>query len=350
MPKRIGYLYEKVLTIENCTEAVLVGTKNLKKTPKIRRIRENADKWGQRILDTLSSGWIPAPTREKIINDGTEGKERHLCIPKTFDHLCHVAIMLPIIGLLTKRFDFYCCGSVPGRGPKRVEYAIKSWTRTGHPIKYAGEADIHHAYQTLGVDAVMAALRRFIKDENYLRWHEQILEQMGGYLAIGFQPSHWYFNLVMSRGDRIIRNHCRGIKMVRYMDNYWFASNRKRKIHTAVSILKTELCRLGMKLNHAYQVFPTVSRSITALSYRYFVGYSVMRKSTMHELSKRIKIAGQRMTAHLSRSGVSRIGILRRCNSYSFRKQYIYPVFSIKRAKELISRADKKCLLRQASR
>lgn len=347
MPKRIGYLYEQVLSLENCTNAVLIGTKNLKKTPKIRRIRENADKWGQRILDALSEGWVPAPTREKEICDGVSGKRRTLNIPSTFDHLCHVAIMLPIIDLLIKRFDFYCCGSVPGRGPKRVEHTIKSWMNSEHPIKYAGEADIHHAYETTSSDTVMAALRRFIKDEKYLSWHEQILQQMGGYLAIGFQPSHWYFNLVMSRWDRIIRNHCKGLKMVRYMDNYWFGSNRKRRIHKAIAVLKTELERLGMELNHAYQVFPTAFRAITALSYRYFEGYSIMRKVTMLELSKQIRIAGRKMTAHLSRSAMSRIGVLRSCNSYSFRKHYVYPIFSIKRAKELISRADKRRLLRQ---
>ena len=32
MPKRIGFLYEKVLTLQNCTAAVLEGTANLKKT------------------------------------------------------------------------------------------------------------------------------------------------------------------------------------------------------------------------------------------------------------------------------------------------------------------------------
>lgn len=345
MPRRIGFLCEKVLTLQNCTAAVLEGTANLKKTPKIRRIRKNPEVWGQKILDILTAGWIPEPTREKIINEGTGHKIRHLQIPTTRDHLIHVAIMRPILKELEKRYDFYSCGSIPGRGQKRVSNAIKGCMGRDKPPRYAGEADVHHAYESTEAKYVMWCLRRFIKDEKYLAWHRQILRQMGGHLAIGFQPSHWYFNLVMTRVDNAIRRECRGIEMVRYMDNYVFMANRKRTAHKAIRIAIEKCGQMGMSINSSWQVFPTKKRAISALSYRYFQGYTILRKTTMYEITAKIKTASKNMCAHLCRGAMSRIGILRHCNSYNYRKEYIYPVISIKRSKELISRADKKRLL-----
>lgn len=345
MPKRIGFLYEQVLTLQNCTAAVLEGTANLKKTAKIRRIRKNPEVWGQKILDILTAGWIPEPTREKIINEGTGHKIRHLQIPTTTDHLVHVAIMRPILPELEKRYDFYSCGSIPGRGQKRVNDSLKAWMAAEKPPKYGAEADVHHAYESTQAACVMYALRRFIKDEKYLAWHRQILDQMGGHLAIGFQPSHWYFNLIMTHVDASVRSGCKGIKLVRYMDNYVFAASRKRTLHNALRIVTDKCARMGMSINRSWQVYQTKGRPIVMLSYRYFRGYTLLRKDTMYVIAASIKTTARNMNAHLCRAAMSHIGITRHCNSYNFRKAHVYPILSIKRSKELISRADKKRIL-----
>lgn len=345
MPKRIGYIAEKVLTLENCTAAVLEGTQNLQRTKKIRKMRKNPEVWGQKILDILTAGWEPAPVREKTINESSSHKTRKLRIPSTLDHLIHVAIMRPLIPELIKRYDFYSCGSVPGRGSKRVCDTIKDWLSGPHPMKYAAVADVHHAYASTCKDVVMAALKRFIKDERYLRWHELILDQMGGFLAIGFQPSHWYFNLVMSSVDRMIREKCRGIKLVRYMDNYDLSCNRKRTLHRAIRIIIDQTARRGLSINHDWQVFKTTARPIAALSYRFYQGYTVLRKPVMYNITRSIKKAKRKPCAHIFRGIMSQIGILRHCNSYHYRAKFLYHTLSIKQMKGVISRADKKCLL-----
>lgn len=346
MPKRIGYIMEKVLTLQNCTAAVLEGTANLKKTPKIRKIRENPEVYGQKILDILTAGWVPEPTREKIINESSSHKTRRLRIPSTRDHLVHVAIMLPILKELEKRYDFYSCGSIPGRGGKRINNAIKSWMDGDRPCRYGGEADIHHAYKSTTAERVMRCLRRIFKDEEYLHLHEMILEQMGGTLAIGFQPSHWYFNLVMCSVDRSIRERFgKKIKFVRYMDNYIMASNRKRTLHQTMRLIFEKCAEIGLKINGDWQVFKTAARAIKAQSYRFFQGYTLMKKSTMYAVSRSFRRAKANLCAHLSRSVMSHIGTLKHCNSYNFRKDNLYHKLSIKRMKELISRADKKRLL-----
>lgn len=346
MPKRIGHIMEQVLTLDNCKAAVIEGTANLERTPKIRRIRKNPEAYGQKILDILTAGWIPEPVREKTINESSSHKTRKLRIPTTRDHLIHVAIMRPILGELEKRYDFYSCGSIPGRGSKRVISTVKSWMDGDKPYNYAAEADVHHAYQSTEGDVVMFFLRRFIKDEAYLHLHELILRQMGWRLAIGFQPSHWYFNMVMTSVDRKIRERFgKKVKFVRYMDNYVMVSNRKRTLHQAVRLIMEKCAGMRLTINRQWQVFKTKARPITALSYRFFRGYTVLKKNTMYGIVRTFKKTAQGMCAHLCRAAMSKIGIIRHCDSYHFRVKYLYHKLSIKRMKELISRADKKRLL-----
>ena len=340
MPKRIGYIYERMVTIENCTQAVLDGTANLKKTEDVVEMRTNPEKYGRIIRDILIAGWTPEPVREKTINEGTDRKVRHLRIPTKLDHLIHVAIIRPIIPELIKRYDFYCCGSVPGRGPKRVHTAIRKWMGGDKPLKYAVEMDVRHAYENTTAEVVMRALRRFIKDECYLAEHEKILRQMGGTLAIGFQPSHWYFNLVMSKVDREVRG--KGIHMVRYMDNYVVAGNNRRRVQAAAVRICKKYQSLLLAIKDAWHVFRTNIRCVRALSYRYFHGYTLMRKPLMYRISRSIRKAASYTCAHIARRVMGHIGYLRHINSYNYRNEHLYRVISIRLLKELISNGDRK--------
>lgn len=343
MPKRLGYIYEQVCTVENCRRAVLCGTENLRRTKYVADIRDNPDKYAETILKILQDGWNPSPCRFKTINEGTERKVRELRIPTMIDHLIHVAIILPIENELIKRFDFYSCGSIPGRGQIRAHRAIRGWMRRAP--RYGAETDIRKFYDTCSKAVVMSALRRFIKDEKYLQLNEMILDQMGGVLAIGFMPSHWYANLVLSDLDREIRAAYPKIKFVRYMDNYLMLAGRKRTLHKAIKLEQKFLSERGMELKGDWQVYQTAHRPPRFLSYRYYRGYCLVRKKLAYRISRSARRMKRKPCAHFGRSLMSEVGILRHCNSYNFRKRYIYPVVSLKMTRRIISNADKQRLL-----
>lgn len=347
MPKRVGYLCEKVLTEENCIRAVLIGTKNLKRTKQIVWIRKHPEKMGRRILAILSEGWVPERTKTKTINEGSAHKVRVLLIPSTRDHLVHTAIMLPLMEIIEKRLDYYCAGSVPERGQKRIHHCLKSWMNEENPVKYAGETDVRHAYKSTTKEVALAAVARLVKDKRYLEWIGMILDQMGEGLAIGFQPSHWLFNLVMDDVDKAVRAECHGVKYCRFMDNIWIGGNRKRQLRRAMDVIRRECAKKGLELNRSTQIFPTEKRAIQALSYRYFRGYTILKKATMYRIAAGMKRAGRNMCAHNCRGALSQIGIVRHCNSYHFRQRRVYRVVNIKRMKEAISSADKKRNLRK---
>ena len=350
IPKRMGYIMQKVLTFANCLQAVDEGTKALKRTPEVVEIREHRDEYAQKILEILINGWVPGPTRTITIYESMARKTRTLTLTTKMDHLIHVAIMLPIIPVLMRRFDKFSCGSIPGRGSKQVYRTMKNWTRPGKAKKYWAEADIHHAFQNTSHELVMQSLRRFIKDEAYLHLHELILQQMGAGIAIGFSPSHWYFNLVMDEIDKKMRERFRGLRYIRYMDNIVMSYGRKRTLHRVLAYFE-QLCRdRGFSLNHSKQVYPLSKRPVTFLSYRYFGRYSLIRKPTMYRMTKAFKLCGRHMCAHHCRTAISLLGITRHCNSYNYRIHYVYPVVSIKQMKGLISNDDKKRNLRLLTR
>lgn len=339
MPKKLGHLFEQVVAFENCLGAVHEGTASLKRTYHVKRILEDPEKYARQIQEKILAGWEPGPCRKKTINEGTQKKTRELLIPTMEDHLIHVAIMRVIEPALVKKYDFACCGSVPKRGQKRVQGIIKGWQKD--PPKYACECDVRRFYLTCEKQVVMDCLEEFIKDRRYLALHGKILDQMGGVLAIGFQPSHWYGNLVLTKCDKILRGM--GVKFVRYMDNYAMVSNRKRTLHKAILELRRYLCQRGMDVKKDWQVFRFRSRPITFLCYRYYAdGRILMRKKLAHHVARVVRHASGNLDAHRARGIMSLVGIVRHCNSYNFRRAYVYGVISLQLCRRLISDADKK--------
>lgn len=342
MPKRIGYLYERVITFDNCLAAVLEGTESLRKTECVKRIRNEPEKYARKIQEILINGWEPRPCRKKIVNEGTNKKRRELLIPTMLDHLIHVAVMRVAEPHLLKRFDFASCGSIPGRGQKRVQAIIKSWQKK--MPKYAAECDVRKFFPSCRKSVVMECLKRIFKDAKYLSLHEKILDQMGGTIAIGFQPSHWYGNLVMTKCDQELRKM--GVKFTRYMDNYAMTARRKRTLHKAIRRLMEILKSMGLELKGDWQVYKTKARAITMLCYRYYAdGRILIRKKLMKHMKRVIQRARHHLDAHTARGIMSLIGILRHCNSYNFRRKYVYEKVSIRLCRRLISDADKKRLL-----
>lgn len=342
MPKRVGFVYEKVVSFDNCLAAVMEGTASLKKTDCVKRIRNNPEKYARKIQSILLSGWEPQPCRVKIINEGTNKKRRELLIPTMLDHLVHVAIVRVAEPYFIKRYDFASCGSIPGRGQKRVQAIIKHWQKK--MPKYAAECDVRKFFPSCKKEIVMRCLRRIFKDEQYLAMHEKILDQMGGVIAIGFQPSHWYGNLVLTECDRLLRKM--KIRFVRYMDNYAMVSNRKRNLHKAIRYLQELLNSMDLSIKEDWQVFRPKTRSITMLCYRYYAdGRIALRKSLMKHIKRVFRGAARHLNAHTARRIMSLVGILRHCHSYNFRCKYVYGVVNLRLCRRLISDADKKRLL-----
>ena len=259
MPKRIGYLYDRVISEENCTAAELEMVRHKNKNRSALRIKANPEKHGKMLSELLSTGrWDPEPYKEHRIYDGYRRKERTIKVPCLLDQAVHHAVMRVTVCFIMRRNYFYNCGSIPGAGQTRAVKALIGWMGAKKPPKYAQQVDIRKFYDTCPHDAVMKALRRIFKDERFLALHEKILASMsndGIGLAIGYYPSQWYANLVLQQVDNGLKQEFGAkIKLVRYMDNFGMLSNRKRTLHKARTIAEKLLMAIGLQIKRDWQV------------------------------------------------------------------------------------------------
>lgn len=346
MPKRIGYLYDQVITTENCAAAVREMTKHKRHNHRACIMRDHAAYYGDCAAGELRNGaWVPKPYTQHIIIDGIRHKERTIKVPCLHDQLIHHAVMRVVVPLILRRNYYYNCGSIPHAGQSRANKALQRWMRRKKPYKYALSLDIRKFYDTCPHWVVMRALRRIIKDERNLALHQQMLGSMsadGIGLAIGYYPSQWYANLALSEVNRAIKQRILpDCKLVRYMDDMVLLHNNKRKLHRAHKAIEQLLGTMGLQLKGNWQVYRIKGRGIKYLSYRYFHDCTVMSKPLMYRMTRRIRAAARCMTLHRATSIMSYIGILRQCNSYNYRKKWIYGTISIKNAKEMIGYAAK---------
>ena len=345
--KRVGHVWEELVAEENCKQAVLAAIRAKKKTKFLRHVRDHYTEYGEKVRNELLNGWNPDPIRTKVINEGTDRKARNLKIPSLKDHFVQTAVARILEKYLAKRFYFYACGSLPDRGQTFAVKAVESYIRKKKP-KYAAIADIHHFYQSVKKEEVMRCLRRVFKDEKFLHINEQILDQMGDGLAIGFTVSHWYAHLVLSFADEEIKRENPKIFLVRFMDNFVMLCGRKRTLRKAIRKLMECVARRKLRIKHDWQVFPIGKRMALFLSYRMNYDKTLLRKPLMYRMARRFKTAKSRMNAHTARTIMSYRGILKHCDSYNFRKSYLYPNVSINLCRRLISNADKRILRRAA--
>ena len=341
MPKRIGFLFEQVVSEENCALAVREMAKSKPKVRRAQKMKAQSEILGKRLSKQLSTWmWKPKPYHEKMIGDGITQKRRHIKIPCLWDQCVHHALMQITSPYIERRNYFYNCGSMPGAGQIRAARAVKRWMAGKKLIKYGESLDIHKFFDSCRAWVVMKALERIFKDKRFLALHRMVLKSMGDTLAIGFNVSHWYANLVLSYIDREIKQklypEC---KYTRYMDDMLLLGNNKRKLHRARDAVAELLQKMELELKPNWQVYKIKGRGVTFLSYRFFHGYTVIKKKLMYRISKAMRRAGRyaaKISLHDAASVVSHMGILKHCDSFHFKEKWVFPYINLKKCKGVI--------------
>lgn len=344
MPKRIGYLWEQMVTPENCVRAELVMCRNKRSRRKIKRIRDNAETYGADLYEKLLSGTFAFhKPREMDISESYKGKTRHLKIPCLEDQAAMQAWLNIATPHIVRKNYYYNCGSIPGAGQSRAVKGLKRKLAGKRPPKYAVTTDIRKFYDTCPHWAVIAGLRRIFKDERFIAFAQQIMDSMsdtGVGLAIGYPVSHWFANIALMAVDHDLTRLFPDVWHTRYMDDTPLVSNNKRHLRKAFLYYAERVRALGMELKPNWQLFPIRSRGITFLSYRFFHGYTMLTKALMYRIARKVKKAAQGMTPHRAMGVMSYMGILKHCDSRHFFETRVLPYVRPKQCRRLISNAN----------
>lgn len=354
--KRYGFLFEKIVDLENIKKAILRAARGKRKKHSVQVALEDIDKTAIQIQSWLVSGeWQPPRYHKaKIINDGIQLKKRIIVCPEFVREQCvHHAIMNVVYPLFQKRFYELSCGSVRGRGTHSAQKWISKKIRNKKNIKYYTKLDIQKFFQNIHPSFVFKELRKVIKDKRVLILFSRILRSntvnQNGIkykhgILIGFYTSPFFANVMLNALDHKSKEEQRVKYYIRYMDDILILGSNKRKIKKYVYWAKVFLnkIKLSVKKNqiHSVKIFE-------------FLGYIFRKDKTT--LSEKLFLKSKRcfkkiykykhLSLYQSRKVLSYCGYFKSCNmTYAFKK-YISPYVSVAACKKIIQRNDLKGVL-----
>lgn len=334
MPKRVGFLYEKMANKELIEKAIIFASKNKKNKKRIiNKILFNIDYYVEDIYKMIvNKTFVPSEPKRFERYDVSSKKIRIVeTVPFYPDTVIQHLILLVIEPHILKSMYYHCYASVPKKGATRMRKYIKRKLREDRKgTKYCAELDIKKYYQSISVDKLKAALERKFKDKDLLKLIYDILDTCSNGIAIGYVINHWMANYYLQPLDYFITSKKVVTGYCRYMDNLTIFSGNKRKLHKVVKEIQEFIdVNLGLKLKENWQIFPTSKRPVNAGGYRFYNKYILMRQGNFlrfTRLSNKVykKQSQKRPVCFKQASSLlTRAGQLKFYNNLNIRTKYL---------------------------
>lgn len=253
--KRIGNLYEKIISIENLQLADEKARKGKRHTYGVRVHDENREANILALHEALKNHTFTTSKYETFTI--FEPKERLIFrLPYYPDRIVHHAVMNVLKPIWTSIFISSTYSCIEGRGigacRKKVQQRIRNHKGK---VLYCLKFDIRKFYPSIDHDVLKRIVRKKIKDPDLLWLLDNIIDSAEG-LPIGNYLSQFLANLVLSYLDHVIKEEWHVKDYDRYADDGTILGETKEELHALrkkiAEYLHTEL-KLDMKDN--WQVF-----------------------------------------------------------------------------------------------
>ncbi len=343
--KRTGFIYANIYDKENIRKAIDKAPLGKRKKSYVKKIMDNKDYYIDVIhLMLKNKTYVPSPYTVKTIQDRSSGKVREIFKPRFFpDQIVHWSLMQQIQPIIMKGMYAYNCGSIPGRGSKLGQRAIRKWLDNDRKnTKYCLKLDVQKFYPSISNAVLKEKFRAKIKDADCLWLLDSIIDSAEG-LPIGNYTSQWFANFLLQGLDHYIKEDL-GIKYyVRYVDDLVIFGPNKKKLHQARREIESYLNRLELTLKGNWQVFRVDDRGVDFLGLRFFRNKTILRKRNALRIKRRInKISKKKSLTHKDACAViSYWGWIKKSDSYNFYMKNFKPKVSLKRARKVISEYGK---------
>ena len=286
--KRIGNLFDKVISLDNLRLADMKARKGKAKSYGVKVHDQNRDANLLALHESLENGTFK--TSKYYTFTIFEPKERLIYrLPYYPDRILHHAIMNvlePIwVSVFTK--DTYSC--IKKRGihlcAKNVKRALK---QDPEGTKYCLKIDVRKFYPSIDHELLKGVVRRKIKDVRLLALLDEIIDSAEG-VPIGNYLSQYFANLFLTYFDHWMKE-VKGVKYYwRYADDIVVLSANKEWLHALLRDIRAYLHdNLALHVKKNYQVFPVESRGIDFLGYVFYHTHTLLRKSIKQNLCRRV--------------------------------------------------------------
>lgn len=286
--KRIGYLYQEIISIENIELADAKARKG------------KGWQYGVRIHDRNKKRNIHAlhqmllnktfKTSKYTVFKVFEPKEREVYrLPYFPDRITHHAVMnvLEPIFLSVFTSDSYSC--IKGKGIHAAANAVKIALQDKQATQYCLKLDIKKFYPSINHDILKALLRRKFKDNDLLWLLDEVIDSATG-LPIGNYLSQFLANFYLTYFDHWIKEEKRVKYYFRYADDIVILSASKSELHQILYDIKQYLSNeLNLTVKENYQVFPVAARGIDFVGYKFYNTHTLLRKRIKQNFCRMLK-------------------------------------------------------------
>lgn len=350
--KRIGNIYQKIISKENIGAAIKRASKGKLKRKSVQRVLADIPAHIDIIYRLLSEKtYQPCPVRERIVREGARQKERNITTISFFpDQIIHWCLILQIESHILRPAYSLSCGSMPGRGVHYAKRFIERWIcRDKKNTKYIAKLDVAKFYPSIPHECIIQRFGNTFKDKNLLwfiekiinHWHCKLVDGRKVGLPIGFLTSQWFANHLLQPLDYYIKQNL-GVKYyLRYMDDLVLFSRNKKKLHLQVRMVSEQLNKIGLKLKNNWQVSKLDSRPIDFMGFRFYRDKTTLRRSLMLKITRRCHRVSRKYApnCHESLSVISYMGWLKHSDSHGLFRARIKPFINIKMAKKAVALA-----------
>ena len=296
MPKRVGYIFDKIKQRENVEAAfhrVIRGEK-WQSNDMLKEVIKQSDA----IIDAITILIEDENYAELFhephcfsIKEGISKKKRDIAAPlQVPDQIAHWALVQVMEPIFMKGMYRYCCGSIPGRGPNDVREHLSKKLASPHAkskYKYCLKMDIHHFFRSIDKNILIKLLERKIKDNQVIEMIKAILDTVLEGLPIGYYTSQWLANFYLESLDHFIKEYLGAEVYVRYVDDLVILGSNKRKLHKMREEIQKFLYNaLNLALKGNYQVFAIKRRGIDFCGFRFYHGHTGIRKCILKKYYK----------------------------------------------------------------
>ncbi len=291
MMKRIGFLYEKIVTMENLELAHKNARRGKSKFSEVQYVDNNKEECLLQIQKMLIDGTYVVSNYD-IFYKNEGGKERKLQkLPYYPDRIIQWQIIQVIGEIFTKSFIYDTYSSIKGRGIHLAARRVQKFLKLNKKDKlYCLKLDIKKYYFSIDKDILKGMLYKKFKDKKLLNLLELIIDSYDEGIPIGNFLSQYFANFYLNNLDRRIKEVLKIKGYFRYMDDLVIVHKNKKFLHYILKDIKW-FCKekLNLEVKSNYQIFPIDSRGIDFVGYVIYVNRIKIRKRIKSNMIKKIK-------------------------------------------------------------
>lgn len=333
--KRYGFIYDKIADMDNLKAAHANARKDKKFYKDVVMVDSDPDFYLGQIREMLLTETYHVRAEDYTISTICDkGKERELWKLPYFPHrIIQWAIMLQLEKVFHQVFTDFSCASLKGRGIHAAYKKVKTYMEDKPGTQYCFKMDVHHFYPSIDHTILKGLLRRKFKDRRLLALLDMIIDShppVG--IPIGSYLSQYLANFYLTYFDHFLKETLHLKYVVRYMDDIIIFHHSKEFLHWVRLKIEEFLSKLNLSLKSSWQVFPTAIRGVDFVGYRFFYGYTLLRKKTCQRF-KRVCLkaraaweAGQRIGYRLWCAVNSYKGWLKWCDGFRLVQKYVVPI------------------------